>query len=255
MLRAHADAVVAYRATGRHQIGLALNIEPQYPASDRPADRAATARADAYINGHYLDPVFRGVYPDELREIYGPAWPAFSAAEVEPIRQPLDFLGVNYYSRRVTRADPRAYPTRARPVKQSRAPYTAMGWEVYPAGLGDVLRHIRGRYGDVPLIVAENGAAFRDPPGARARPIDDRRRVAYLRAHLQTALEAVRAGVDLRGYFVWSLFDNFEWSEGFSKRFGLVHVDFETQRRTPKASARFYTEVIRTHGAALTTNP
>ena len=255
LLLAHGEAVVAYRATGRHRIGIALNLEPQYAASKRAADRAAAARADAYINRHYLDPVLRGVYPDELRTIYGPAWPGYAAAEVEPIRQPIDFLGINYYSRRVVRADDAAYPTRARAVRRPRAPHTEMGWEIYPAGLRDVLHGIRDRYGEIPLLVGENGAAFRDPPTAGARGIDDRRRSAYLRDHLRVTLDALRSGIDLRGYFVWSLLDNFEWGEGLSKRFGLIHVDYASQRRTVKASARSYGDVIRTNGAVLRSTP
>jgi beta-glucosidase len=125
-----------------------------------------------------------------------------------------------------------------------------MGWEVYPPGLTDILLWVRSRYGDLPLYITENGAAFYDPPSADGEPSDPLR-VGYLRGHLRAAREALRQGVDLRGYFVWSLLDNFEWSHGYRMRFGIVHVDFETQRRTPKASARFYSEVIRSRGAAL----
>jgi beta-glucosidase len=125
-----------------------------------------------------------------------------------------------------------------------------MGWEVYPAGLTEALLWVRRRYGDVPLYVTENGAAFHDPSAAEDL-VPDTARVRYLREHLKAARRALEAGVDLRGYFVWSLLDNFEWSHGYSKRFGIVHVDYRTQRRTPKASARFYAEVIRTNGASL----
>jgi beta-glucosidase len=124
-----------------------------------------------------------------------------------------------------------------------------MGWEVYPAGLESILRLVTERYGRLPLYVTENGAAFADPP-AVAEGYDDPLRTAYLREHLRAAQRAIAAGVDLRGYFVWSLLDNFEWSLGTSKRFGIVHVDFKSQRRTVKGSGRFYAEVIRSHGAA-----
>jgi beta-glucosidase len=126
-----------------------------------------------------------------------------------------------------------------------------MGWEVYPPALTDVLVWVKERYGDVPLYITENGAAFYDPPVAEGGVVDDPLRVAYYRDHLRAAHEAIRRGVDLRGYFAWSLLDNFEWSAGFAKRFGLVHVDLETQQRTPKRSARFYADVIRGNGAAL----
>lgn len=251
LLSAHAHGVTAYRASGRHEIGLVVNIEPQYPATDSEADHAAARRVDAYINRHYLDPVFLGTYPDELREMYGEAWPGFPVSEVEALRQPVDFVGVNYYTRSVTRADPRVYPTRAQPVPQPHATHTEMGWEVYPAGLADTLRLLRARYGEVPLYLTENGAAFDDPPAGPDGVIEDPLRVSYLRTHLGTARDALASGIDLRGYFAWSLLDNFEWNHGYSKRFGLVHVDYGTLQRTPKASARFYAHVIRTHGASL----
>ncbi len=250
LLRAHAAAVDAGRAEGRGRIGLVVNLEPKYPASDRPEDRAATARADAYMNRQYLDPALLGHYPEELREVFGEAWPDWPAAEVEALRRPLDFLGVNYYTRAVTRDDPGAWPERASRVRQRRHTHTETGWEVYPAGLADTLRWVRGRYGDVPLYVTENGAAFYDPPIADGEPADPLR-VDYLRRHLRAMRDALQGGVDVRGYFAWSLLDNFEWSHGFSKRFGLVHVDYATQQRTPKASARFYADVIRTNGAVL----
>ena len=136
-------------------------------------------------------------------------------------------------------------------MRQDRHAHTEMGWEVYPPALTDVLVWVKQRYGDVPLYVTENGAAFYDPPVAEGGEVDDPLRVAYFRDHLRAAHEAIRRGVDLRGYFAWSLLDNFEWSAGFAKRFGIVHVDLKTQLRTPKRSARFYADVIRTNGAVL----
>ncbi|CAN5313894.1 GH1 family beta-glucosidase [soil metagenome] len=251
LLRAHAAAVEAYRAEGRNQIGLVVNIEPKYAASGRPEDLAATARADAFLNRHFLDPVFFGSYPAELAEIWGEAWPEWDAEELARIRQPIDWLGVNYYSRRVTRNDSAAFPTGSADVPQPHHLHTEMGWEVYPDGLPDVLRWVHERYSEVPLYVTENGAAFPDPPVATADPLPDPLRVEYFREHLLGAARALADGVDLRGYFAWSLLDNFEWSHGYGKRFGIVHVDFANQRRTPKQSARFYAEVIRTNGACL----
>jgi beta-glucosidase len=251
LLRAHASAVEAYRAEGKHRIGLVVNLEPKEPASQRPEDLAATARADAYMNRQYLDPVFLGSYPEEMRAIFGDAWPDPPAADLEHIRRPIDFLGVNYYTRRVTRHDPAALPVRAGGVPQPQHAVTETGWEVYPEGLADALLGVRRRYGDVPLYVTENGAAFYDPPAAGPEGIQDPLRVDYLREHLRVVHRLIREGLDLRGYFAWSLLDNFEWSLGYAKRFGLVHVDYATQRRTPKASARFYADVIRTHGGAL----
>jgi len=250
LLLAHAAAVEAYRAEGRHKIGLVVNLEPKYPASDSEEDLAATRRADAYMNRQYLDPVFHGRYPDEMAEVFGEAWPDFPSADLARIRQPIDFLGVNYYTRNVTKFDPTALPVQASAVKQKRHAYTETAWEVYPEGLTDTLVWVKENYGDLPLYITENGAAFYDPPTAHGE-LSDPLRVDYLRTHLQAAREAIERGVDLRGYFAWSLLDNLEWSLGFSKRFGIVHVDFETLKRTPKASARFYAEVIRTNGGNL----
>ncbi|HWN82390.1 MAG TPA: family 1 glycosylhydrolase, partial [Candidatus Udaeobacter sp.] len=252
LLRAHGTAVQVYRAEARGQIGLVVNLEPKYPASDAPADLAATARADAYMNRQYLDPVFRGSYPAEMPEIFGAAWPRFPAADFALIREPIDFLGVNYYTRGVTRNDDHALPVRAAKVVQPQSLYTEMDWEVWPEALTRVLRWTKDHYGDIPLYVTENGAAFADPPPVAGR-VDDPLRVDYLRTHLRAVQDAIACGVDLRGYFAWSLLDNLEWAEGTSKRFGLVQVDFANQLRTPKASADFYRDVIRTRGAALET--
>ena len=250
LLCAHASAVEAYRAEGRHQIGIVVNLEPKYPASDRIEDLEATARADAYINRQYLDPIFLGRYPAEMREVFGEAWPEFPGADLDHIRRPIDFLGINYYTRKVTRHDPTAPPVCAGGVPQRQATHTETGWEVYPQGLADCLLGVKQRYGDIPLYVTENGAAFYDPPRTEDL-VDDPLRIDYLREHLKVAHQVIQEGVDLRGYFAWSLLDNFEWSFGYSKRFGIVHVDYATQRRTLKASARFYAEVIRTQGAVL----
>jgi beta-glucosidase len=250
LLRAHGAGLQAIRAAGGRQAGLVVNLEPKYPASDSPADLAATRRAEAYMNRQYLDPVFLGSYPEELAEIYGEAWPRFPAPDFDLIREPLDWLGINYYTRAVTRDDPGDWPVGASRVRQPQHTYTAMDWEVYPQALTDVLLWVRQRYGSIPLYITENGAAFSDPPFADGS-VDDPLRVQYYREHLIAAHRAMAHGVDLRGYFVWSLLDNFEWSAGYAKRFGLVAVDRQTLSRTPKASARFYTEVIRSDGAVL----
>jgi beta-glucosidase len=250
LLRAHGSAVKAYRAEGKHEIGIVVNLEPKYPASDSADDRAATARADAYMNRQYLDPVFRGEYPPELREIFGEAWPDWPAEDLALIRQPIDFLGVNYYTRNVTRHHPAAWPLRASAVRQD-ATYTETGWEVFPQGLADTLAWVKDRYGNPPVYITENGSAFYDPPSANVETLADPLRVDYLREHLRAVHAAIRSGSDVRGYMAWSLLDNLEWSLGFSKRFGIVHVDFATQKRTPKASARLYSEIIASNGRAL----
>lgn len=251
LLRAHGAGIQAIRAEAGIRAGLVVNLEPKYPASERPEDQAATRRAEAYMNRQFLDPVFLGSYPEELTEIFGGAWPSFPEADFELIRQPIDFLGINYYTRGVMRDDPADWPVRASKVHQPQHVHTLMDWEVYPEALADALLWVTARYGRVPLYITENGAAFADPPSVSDQPVPDPRRVDYYREHLRSAHRALTAGADLRGYFAWSLLDNFEWSAGFARPFGLIQVDFQTLKRTPKDSARFYTEVIRSNGGAL----
>jgi len=251
LMRSHGAAVGAYRAEGKHRIGLVVNLEPKYPASQSPEDLAAVARADAYMNRQYLDPVFLGKYPDEMREVFGEAWPEWPAEDYALIGQPIDWLGVNYYTRNVTRHDPANWPLKAAPVRQRQATYTETGWEVFPQGLTDILVWVKDRYGDIPLMVTENGAAFFDPPEAEEGRVRDPLRIGYLRKHLAAVHDAIACGVKVEGYMVWSLLDNLEWSLGYSKRFGIVHVNFATQERTPKDSARFYARVVASNGAAL----
>lgn len=255
LLRAHGAAVAAYRAlpasqraAGAGQIGIVVNLEPKDPASSREADIAAARRADAYMNRYYLDALLRGRYPDELADIFGADWPGYRpddpAAEFALIGQPIDFLGVNYYTRSVNRYDPAAPPVFASPVRQADAEHTELAWEVYPDGLRRTLCWLTERYGPRPLYVTENGAAFADPAPTADGRIADPRRVAYLRSHLAAVLAALRAGADVRGYFAWSLLDNFEWAQGYAMRLGIVGVDFPTQRRAVKDSGWFLRHVI-----------
>ena len=249
LLKAHGAAVRRFRASSaRGAIGLVVDLAPKDPASDSAADRAATVRSDAYKNRQYLDPVFRGEHPPEMKEIFGDAWPALPADD-PLIREPFDWLGINYYTRNVMRYDD-ALPLRGEPVPVPGALYTETGWEIYPEGLTRALLWVKDRYGPLPLYVTENGAAVADPPCAPGR-MEDPMRARYLADHLLAVRKAMDAGVDVRGYFVWSLFDNYEWSSGYAMRFGLVCVDPKTQARTVKASAEFYREVIRTRGEVL----
>lgn len=252
LLRAHGRGVQAFRAEARAgEIGIVVNLEPKEPASNSAADHAAVRRADAYMNRQYLDPLFFGRYPDEMGEIFGDAWPEFPSADFALIQQRIDFLGINYYKRGVTRDDPSAPPVCAALVRQSEQAHTETGWEVHAPSLTRTLLWVTERYGRIPLYVTENGAAFYDAPHAIDERVDDPLRIWYYREHLRAAREAIGRGADLRGFFAWSLLDNFEWSLGYAKRFGLVHVNFATQARTPKASGHFYRDVIRTNGGAL----
>ena len=255
LMRAHGRGVQAFRALvpqrADRQIGLVVNIEPKYPASDSPADRAATARADAYMNRQYLDPALLGQTAPELAEVFGEAWVEWPADELALARQPLDFVGINYYTRAVVRDDPTVWLQRAAPVRQARATHTETAWEVYPPGLTDTLAWFKQRYGATPLYVTENGSAFYDPPSVDGDRLDDPLRQAYLRSHLRALHAAREAGVDLRGYYAWSLLDNLEWAHGYAKRFGLIHVDYATQKRTPKGTAELYAQVIASRGRCL----
>jgi beta-glucosidase len=248
LLRAHATAVQAYRAVGRNQIGLVVNLAPKYPVSELDDDLAAVRRADAYMNRQFLDPVYLGSYPRELEEMYAQAWPDLPLSDFDLLREPFDYLGINYYTRTLTRFDASVPLQRAAEVRNPRATYTETGWEVFPQGLTDILNWVTQRYGRIPLYVTENGSAFYDPPVATNGILEDPLRVDYLQRHLHAVADAIHEGADVRGYFAWSLLDNYEWSHGYSKRFGLIHVDYETQKRTMKRSALAYRDVIRANG-------
>ncbi|HEY6088760.1 MAG TPA: GH1 family beta-glucosidase [Gemmatimonadaceae bacterium] len=254
LLRAHGTAVERFRATSaakKGKIGIVVNLEPKYPASQSPEDLDAVRRADAYMNRQYLDPVFKGEYPAELREIFGEAWPQWSDEDMRLIKQPIDFLGVNYYTRRVERYHPDYLPLRTRHVPQPQHIETATNWEVFPEALTRVLLWINERYGRLPIYITENGAAFYDPPHTIDGRVEDPLRIEYYRQHLRAAHAAMKQGVNLRGYYAWSLLDNYEWAHGYSKRFGIVHVDYSTQQRTIKSSGRYYSSVIRSKGEIL----
>jgi len=186
-----------------------------------------------------------------MRDIFGSAWPDFPADDFALIQQPIDFLGINYYTRGVVRDEPTALPVRIAYVRQPEHAYTETGWEVHPPSLTRTLLWVTERYGRIPLYVTENGAAFYDAPHAIDGEVKDPLRTWYYREHLKACRDAIARGADLRGYFAWSLLDNYEWSLGYSKRFGLVHVNYQTQERTPKASALYYRDVIRSNGALL----
>ena len=253
VLRAHGNAVRAFRASSASSkpIGLVVNLEPKYAASDSAQDLAATARADAYMNRQYLQPVLKGTYPSEMAEIWGDAWQEWSADDMQLISEKLDFVGVNYYTRSVSRNDDDCLPVRASGVHQPGSIHTETGWEVFADAFRRVLVWTNEVCGGIPIYVTENGAAFYDAPSPVDGAVEDPLRVAYYKGHLAAARQAIREGVPLKGYFAWSLLDNFEWSHGYSKRFGIVHVDYSTQQRTIKSSGAFYRDVIRSNGAVL----
>jgi beta-glucosidase len=251
LLLAHGAAVQVHRGLTASRIGLVVNLEPKHPATASAEDAAAAARADAYMNLQYLDPVLLGRWPEALGSILGEACRPLTAAELALVREPIDFVGVNYYSRGITRHDPDDVPAMAPRVAPAGRPVTGLGWEVYPEGLTETLLRVTERYGRIPLYVTENGAAYDDPTPGPDGVIEDPARIDFLREHLLATRAAIDQGADVRGYFAWSLLDNFEWQHGYSKRFGLVHMDYATQKRTLKRSALFYRETASRHGDSL----
>jgi beta-glucosidase len=243
--------------SGGAEVGIALNLQPARPATEDPRDVEAAGLADLHMNRQFLDPLFGRGYPAQLVEHYRPVSDMgfLRDGDLEVIAGPLDFLGVNYYRRHTVAAE--AQPSAdelpgslgAWSVLPAGVEVTAMGWPVEPEGLADLLIELHRDYGPARIVVTENGAAFDDEP-APDGVVHDERRIAFLRDHIAAARTAVESGVPLAGYFVWSLLDNFEWAEGYSKRFGLIHVDFTTQARTQKDSADWYREVIRRRGVA-----
>jgi beta-glucosidase len=248
LLRAHGLAVDVLRANApRAEVGVTLNLSPTYPASNAPADEAAAQRADGYLNRWLLDPLYGRGYPADLLARYGSDAPAVAAEDWALIARPTDFLGVNYYLPTDARHDPGAPPLDYVDVDRPEAEHTAMDWIVDPRGLLDLLTRLDRDYAPAALYVTENGAAYADPPPRDGR-VDDPRRLRYLARHLAAAHRAIGQGVPLRGYFAWSLLDNFEWAQGYAKRFGLVYVDYPTQERTIKASGYWYRDVAARNG-------
>jgi len=251
VLRSHGLAVEAYRASGlAAPIGIALNLYPTYPQDDTDADRAAAALADAYGNGWYLDPVLRGTYPADLLAYFAERYPTdwLRDGDLERMAQPIDFLGVNYYSRSVVRAprdgEAAEFAWVSRPEPEPGVPTSSMGWEMVPDSLLDLLVRLKADYGSTPIMITENGCSLDDVVDADGA-VHDARRVEFYRTHLMAVEEAIARGVDVRGFFAWSLMDNFEWSEGYRRRFGITYIDYATQRRIPKDSARWLAEVAR----------
>ncbi len=241
VLLSHGLAVPILRASNPEaEVGITLNLSPVYPASESEADLAAARRHDGYANRWFLDPVFKGAYPEDMWELFKPVAPRVFDGDMEIISRPLDFLGINYYTRSVIQASEEA-PTGAVSL-HPEGEYTAMDWEVFPQGLTDLLVRVERDYHPGALYITENGCAYEDELTLEGR-VHDPKRTAYLRSHFAAAHKAISQGVPLKGYFVWSLLDNFEWAYGYSRRFGIVYVDYESLRRYPKDSAFFCKQV------------
>jgi beta-glucosidase len=253
LLLGHGSGLAAIRAASpRANAGITLNLYSVRAASDRPEDVDAARRIDGLSNRLFLDPVLTGAYPsDVLHDLGQENWFAENASEddLAQISAPIDFLGVNYYSRHTTAAGESTGAASASPGSEfvrmvdTGAPKTQMGWEIHPDGLVDVLQMAHDLAPELPIYITENGSAYEDtlaPDGT----VDDQERLAYLQSHLEASRQAIAQGLPLRGYFAWSLMDNFEWAWGHSRRFGLYYVDYATQRRIPKSSARWLASLL-----------
>jgi len=237
LLLSHGLAVRALRAEGATaKLGLVLNMAHQMPLTESPADQAQARLDDARGRRWYADPVFKGCYPAEILAELGADAPVVEPGDMEIIATPIDYLGINYYSRALSSA--------AGPIEAGDKPYpkTDMGWEIYPDGLRELLLTLHREYTLPPTYITENGGAF--PDAATDGQVHDADRTDYLATHINAVAEALAAGVPMAGYMVWSLMDNFEWSSGYAKRFGIVHVDYDTLARTPKDSALWYRDLV-----------
>jgi beta-glucosidase len=242
---AQGHALQALRAEhSQLRLGTVINVQPARPSSARDEDRRAAERFDAFWNGAVLDPLFKGVYPAAIAADFAPL---VASGDLATIKQPIDFFGLNYYAPMYVAAAPQNLLGAWFGAVPAGTRFTAFGWPIDPSGLTDALHRLCDRYGNPDIYVTENGACYDDPVAPDGTVHDDDC-VAYLRDHLTAARRALADGVNLRGYFVWSLLDNFEWAEGYSRRFGIIHVDFKSLRRTPKTSFAFLADIARRRG-------
>lgn len=234
------SAAVIRRNVSGATVGITLNLVPFTPATEREQDIHEANRADVFTNRWFLDPVFRGKYPSEGVELFRAALDGIDLDAVAAANVDSDFLGINYYMRWIVKHD-------AAPNEKLFPPdseFTDMEWEVYPQGMTDMLLRVHREYNPPAIYITENGSAYTDPPMPVDGVVEDPQRVAFLNKYLGAAELAIEQGVPLKGYFAWSLMDNFEWAYGYSKRFGIVYVDFATQKRTLKRSAHYYRSII-----------
>jgi beta-glucosidase len=249
LLLSHGRAIEVLRGNAPGaEVGIVLNLMPVRPASSSEPDRDAARRLDGSFNRWFLDPLFRGRYPDDViadrvrrGHLVRAELPFVEDGDLQIIATPIDYLGVNYYSRAVVRADGDGEPVGVPMVPEEEL--TDMGWEVYAPGLYDTLIHVSREYRPAKIYITESGVAYGDSPDAKGR-VTDTRRIAFLRDHMLAAHRAIADGVPLHGYFVWSLLDNFEWGQGYAKRFGLHWVDYTSLERLPKDSAFWYRNVV-----------
>lgn len=251
LLLSHGLAVQAIRAAAsrKPEVGIVLNLHPVHPASPSEEDRLAARRLDGVINRMFLDPVLKGKYPEDMLELFGFLLPEIRPGDMETISVPIDFIGINYYTRSVARFDPEFPLIQVSQVHPEGNEYSQM-WEIYPPGIYEIVVRVWKDYNPPSIFLTENGVPVPDGVDFDGR-VRDERRIRYLRNHLIHLHRAISEGAPVRGYFVWSLLDNFEWAYGYSMRFGLVYVDYPTQKRIIKDSGRWYAQVIKENGLAL----
>jgi beta-glucosidase len=250
LLLSHGKAIPIIRANSAGaEAGITLNFEPAYALTDSPEDVAAAKRYDGYFNRWFADPVYGRGYPEDMLQVYEGYLPKIEDGDLEQIGVETDFLGINFYTRTVVRDEPKNLPLRTASVKPADGEYTFMEWEVYPDSLRALLERLYTDYQPKKLYITENGSAYDDQ--VVDGYVQDADRTSYLLRHLEACKQAIDAGVPLEGYFAWSLLDNYEWAWGYDRRFGIVHVDYETQKRTPKLSAKTFSKVIEDNGFEL----
>ncbi len=249
LLLSHGRVVELLKNLGdeKTKVGITLNLRPVYPVSKKEEDIEAAKRCDGYINRWFLDPVFKGAYPPDMLEYYQDKAPQILPGDMSTMSRKVDFLGVNYYSRWIVKDNPREKILKLSFLKPEEAEYTHMEWEIYPRGIYEILRRVQEDYSPRAIYITENGAAFPDRLDEENK-VKDEKRIDYLREHILFAHKAIEDGMRLKGYFVWSLMDNFEWAYGYSKRFGIIYTDYPTQRRIFKESASWYKRVIENNG-------
>ena len=254
LLLSHGKAVQVLRANDKANkskvgiVNVAIWVEP---SSHKEGDVKAAERYDSAVRRWFYDPVFKGEYPQDVYDFYGAilrnkVFLSIQNGDMKTIRTPIDFIGINYYTRNVVGAgfEPPVLITRKPPIGEP----TEMGWEVYPQGLYNFLKRVQTDYAPKEIYITENGAAYKDEISTNGKVVDEKR-IAYLREHFLQAHRAIEEGVPLKGYFIWSLMDNFEWSYGYSKRFGLVYVDYKTQKRIVKKSGEWFAQVVKRNSA------
>ncbi len=248
VLLSHGEAVKLFREMGPKdgKVGITLNMAPAYPQDESAESKLAANTWDGFLNRWFADPVFKGAYPKDMLDIYGEitSFSFIQDGDLDVISQPTDYLGINYYSITTAKQSTEGEFSflKVEPVTTGK-PQTGMGWEIEPKGLTDLLIRLHQDYNGIPIYITENGAAFDDTIEEDGEIHDDLR-LNYIKNHLEASLDAIENGVNLKGYYVWSFLDNFEWAFGYDKRFGVVYVDYETQKRTPKKSALWYRDNI-----------